>query len=152
MDAVEGATRDEVADREDDGLAVVVGGDEYELTAEMVDWRAEPPANVSAADFESGTVYVDTSLTDEIEAEGYARDVVRRIQEMRKRLDLAVDERIRTAVDVADGRVADLVDRHRDLDAAEDEDEGMALVEEWDVEGVAVTIGIDRLEATEPAA
>jgi isoleucyl-tRNA synthetase len=126
----------------------------------MVEWVAEPPEHVSGAEFESGTVYVDTSLTEEIEAEGYARDVVRRIQEMRKRLDLAVDEAIETAVDVDDERVAALVDRHRDLIAEETrtesfvdvDDDGMALVEEWEVEGIAVTIGIDRLEATEPAA
>ncbi|WP_372911251.1 isoleucine--tRNA ligase [Salinigranum sp.] len=158
MSAVEGATRDELVG---DTLSVMVDGDEYELTAEMVEWRSEPPERVSGADFESGTVYVDTSLTDEIEAEGYARDVVRRIQEMRKRLDLAVDEEIHTAIEVDDDRVASLVDRHRDLIAEEtrteafvdlDADETMDLVEEWDVEGISVTIGIDRLEAAEPAA
>ncbi|WP_380681650.1 isoleucine--tRNA ligase [Salinigranum sp. GCM10025319] len=161
MSAVEGATRGGLGSDDDDheGLSVVVDGDEYALTSEMVEWRAEPPENVSGADFESGTVYVDTSLTEEIEAEGYARDVVRRIQEMRKRLDLAVDEAINTAVDVDDDRVADLVDRHRDLIAEEtrtesfvDAAEGMDLVEEWDVEGVAVTIGIERLEAEQRAA
>jgi isoleucyl-tRNA synthetase len=156
MTAVEGATRDEFGE----SLSVTVDGDEYDLTPEMVEWVAEPPEHVSGAEFESGTVYVDTSLTEEIEAEGYARDVVRRIQEMRKRLDLAVDEAIETAVDVDDERVAALVDRHRDLIAEETrtesfvdvDDDGMALVEEWEVEGIAVTIGIDRLEATEPAA
>jgi isoleucyl-tRNA synthetase len=158
MAAVEGATRDELGD-----LVVDVDGEAYELSEEMVAWHAEPPEHVSAADFESGTVYVDTELDEALEAEGYARDVVRRVQEMRKRLDLAVDERIHTAVDVADDRVSELVDRHRDLiaeetrtaafvDLADHGREGMALVEEWDVEGVTVTIGIDRLEATEPAA
>jgi isoleucyl-tRNA synthetase len=131
----------------------------------MVSFRAEPPEDVASADFDlaldgdrtGGTVYVDTSLTDDIEAEGYARDVVRRIQEMRKRLDLDVDERIRTRIDVDDDRVAGFVDDHRDLIAEEtrtavfdaDADD---LVEEWDVEGVAVTIGIERLEAEQRAA
>jgi isoleucyl-tRNA synthetase len=62
-------------------------------------------------------------------------------------------------VDVADDRIADLVDRHRDLIAEEtrtetfvDSVEEMALVEEWDVESVSITIGIDRPEATERAA
>jgi isoleucyl-tRNA synthetase len=118
----------------------------------MVAFEAEPPANVSGADFEGGSVYVDTSLTDEIEAEGYARDVVRRVQQMRKELDLEVDEPIRTALSVGDDRVAGFVDEHRELiaeetrtaefvdatDAGED-----ALVEEWDVEGVAVTIAVE---------
>jgi isoleucyl-tRNA synthetase len=154
MTAVDGATREELGD-----LVVAVDGEEYELTDDMLEWHSETPDDVSAADFESGTVYVDTALTDEIEAEGYARDVVRRVQEMRKRLDLAVDEEIRTAVAVDDDRVSELVDRHRDLIAEETRTEtfvdsagGMDLVEEWDVEGVSVTIGIDRLEAEQRTA
>jgi isoleucyl-tRNA synthetase len=71
---------------------------------------------------------------------------------MRKELDLEVDEPIRTALSVGDDRVAGFVDEHRELiaeetrtaefvdatDAGED-----ALVEEWDVEGVAVTIAVE---------
>jgi isoleucyl-tRNA synthetase len=151
MDAVEGKTRAEVEG------GVDVDGETHELTDEMVSYEAEPPEHVSAAEFEGGTVYVDTELTDDIEAEGYARDVVRRIQEMRKRLDLDVESEIDTAVDVADERVAEFVDRHRDYVASEtrsreytDEkpaEGGWELVEEWDVEGVAVTIGVDPVDA-----
>ncbi|WP_248896457.1 isoleucine--tRNA ligase [Haloplanus halobius] len=166
MAAIKGRRRDELADGDETPYAVTVDGEQYDLTEEMVSFRAEPPENVASAEFDadidggdesaSGTVYVDTSLTDDIEAEGYARDVVRRIQEMRKRLDLDVDERIRTRIDIDDDRVADLVDRHRDLIAEEtrtaafdaDADD---LVEEWDVEGVAVTIGIEQLDAEQTA-
>ena len=147
MDKVEGKTRAELGD------GVEVDGDVHELTDEMVSYEAEPPEHVSAAAFDGGTVYVDTELTDDIEAEGYARDVVRRIQEMRKRLDLDVEREIHTAVDVADDRVAGFVDRHREYVASEtrsrelrDEkpvDGEWELVAEWDVEGVAVTIGVE---------
>ncbi|WP_129115784.1 isoleucine--tRNA ligase [Halegenticoccus tardaugens] len=193
MGAVQGKTRDEIES------GVTVDGETYDLTDEMVAYRAEPPADVSGAEFEGGSVYVDTALTEDIEAEGYARDVVRRVQEMRKQLDLDVEERIRTRLDVADERVRELVDRHRefvaeetrtaefvdepsdvgdvvadvDLDGDEtvsdvdlddddvvsnfdlDGDEAVSnfdLVETWDVEGVTVTIGIQRLEAEEQAA
>jgi isoleucyl-tRNA synthetase len=153
MEAVEGKTRAEVEG------GVEIDGETYDLTEEMVRYEAEPPAHISGADFEGGTVYVDTELTDEIEAEGYARDVIRRIQEMRKRLELDVDAEIDTYVDVADGRVADFVDRHRDVVAEEtrtrefvagDElgaESERALVEEWDVEGVTVTIGVEPVDA-----
>jgi isoleucyl-tRNA synthetase len=162
MSAVAGTRREELAA---DDFTVTVDGEAYELTDEMVSFRAEPPENVASADFDvevdgdrtGGTVYVDTSLTDEIESEGYARDVVRRIQEMRKRLDLDVDERIRTRIEVDDDRVAGFVDEHRDLIAeetrtAEFDADADDLTEEWDVEGVAVTIGIERLEAEQRAA
>jgi isoleucyl-tRNA synthetase len=158
MDAVEGARRDEL--ESDGSLYVTVGDDEYELTDEMVEFVAEPPENVSAAEFDGGTVYVDTSLTEAIEAEGYARDVVRRIQEMRGQLDLDVDEQIRTALDVDDDRVAGFVDEHREVIAEEtrtaefvDADEvADGLVEGWDVEGVTVTIAIEPASPEQRAA
>jgi isoleucyl-tRNA synthetase len=160
MQAVQGQTRDALTS--DGSLAVELDGETYELDDEMVEFRAEPPENVAGAAFDRGTVFVDTSLTEEIEAEGYARDIVRRVQEMRKQLDLDVEENIRTALVVEDDRVADLVARHTDFIAEEtrttefaeetpDEDE-FDLVEEWDVEGVDVTIGIERLEAEQRAA
>ncbi|SFG76788.1 Isoleucyl-tRNA synthetase [Halopelagius inordinatus] len=152
MEAVRGLRRAEVES------GVDVDGETYDLTDEMVEYVAEPPEDVSEAEFENGAVYVDTALTEDIEAEGYARDVIRRVQEMRKQLDLDVEEEIRTSIDVADDRIAELVDRHREYVAEETrtaeyvaEDDQMDLVEEWTVEGVAVTIGIDRLE-TEPTA
>jgi isoleucyl-tRNA synthetase len=150
MRAVEGATRASLS--EAGTLSVSVDGDEYELDESMVEFVAEPPEHVSGADFETGSVYVDTSLTDDIESEGYARDVVRRIQQMRKDLDLDVDEPIRTSVSVADERVAGFVDDHRELIAEETRTEAFvdtgttgedALVEEWDVEGVTVTIAVE---------
>jgi isoleucyl-tRNA synthetase len=162
MTAVEGRRREDLAA---DDRVVTVDGEAYELTDEMVSFRAEPPEDVAGADFglpldgsrTGGTVYVDTSLTDDIESEGYARDVVRRIQEMRKRLDLDVEERIRTRVEVDDDRVAGFVDDHRELIATETrtaafDADADGLVEEWDVEGVGVTIGIERLEAEPRAA
>jgi isoleucyl-tRNA synthetase len=152
MEAVQGRTRAEVE------AGVEVDGETYDLTEEMVEYVAEPPEDVSEADFEGGAVYVDTSLTEEIEAEGYARDVIRRVQEMRKRLDLDVEEEIHTSIDVADDRVASLVDRHREFIAEEtrtaeyvDRDGEMDLVEEWTVEDVSVTIGVERIEAEQTA-
>ncbi|MFB6195122.1 MAG: isoleucine--tRNA ligase [Haloplanus sp.] len=166
MAAVEGATRDELGE----DRTVTADGETYDLDESMVEFRAEPPENVQAADVDGlrsvggedagATVYVDTSLTEDIESEGYARDVIRRIQEMRKRLDLDVDERINTSLEVADDRVASLVDRHRDHIAEETRTaefvdpgdvEEFDLVEEWEVEGVTVTIGLQRVEAEREA-
>ncbi|WP_241881494.1 class I tRNA ligase family protein [Halorubrum sp. Ib24] len=149
MDAVQGATRAAV-----EGGAVAVDGEPVDLDDAMVEYVAEPPENVSGVDFDGGTVYVDTSLTPEIESEGYARDVIRRIQEMRKELDLDVEARIRVGVAVDDDRIAGFVDEHADLIAGEvradewldepsDAAETDGLVEEWDVEDVVVTIGIE---------
>ena len=148
MAAVEGASREELS--AEGTLSVVVDADELELYAEMVEFVAEPPEGIAAAEFEGGTVYVDTELTEDVESEGYARDVVRRIQEMRKQLDLDVEAEIRTRIDVDDDRIAGFVDDNRDYIAEETRTAAFAddvdgHVEEWDVEGVAVTIGIEEV-------
>ena len=147
MEAVEGLSRAEVES------GVAVDGETYDLTDEMVSYRAEPPEHVSGADFEGGTVYVDTELTDDIESEGYARDVIRRIQEMRKQLDLDVEAEIDVSLAVDDERVAGFVAENSDLIAEEvrarEFDLGSAegeTVETWDVEDVSVTIAVTQLD------
>ncbi len=125
------------------------------LTAEMVEFVVEPPEGVEGVPFdvegdERGVVYVDTGLTEDIESEGYAREVVRRVQEMRKELALDVEEEIRVELDVADERVADLVDRRRELVAEEVRAAEFGAVEDghrrtWTVEGVDVEVAIEPL-------
>ena len=132
----------------------------YEIAARHVTFTEALPAGVFAAPMKDATVYVDVTLTPALEAEGYAREVIRRIQEMRRQLDLNVDDYIVAAVDVADGRVAALIGedvwkneiagevraaaltvRHTD---GERPGESFALEKDWDVEGVQMQIGISR--------
>ncbi|MFA9517856.1 isoleucine--tRNA ligase [Halopenitus sp. H-Gu1] len=145
MDALAGATREMVENGE-----ITIDGEPVDLTAEMVEYVATPPENVWGVDFEDGTVYVDTELTDDIEAEGYARDVIRRTQQMRKDLELDVDAEISLGVAIDDERVSSLVEDHHDLIAEEtrasewlEDPEAAAHTETWEIEGIDVTIGID---------
>ena len=100
-----------------------------------------------------GRVYVDTELTDELEAEGYAREVIRRVQEMRKELDLDVEQAIRLDVQVFDERVGELVARHEELIAEEVRAADLGAVDdgherEWDVEGVTMRLVVEPLAET----
>ncbi|GGM58242.1 isoleucyl-tRNA synthetase [Halarchaeum rubridurum] len=128
---------------------------DVQLTPEMVSFREETPDDVAAAAFEGGTVYVDTELDDDLEAEGYAREVVRRAQELRKDLDLDMEAEVRLDVLVFDDRVAELVSEREDLIAEEvrarefeevDPDDANTAVEEYDdVEGVRMRIGVQKV-------
>jgi isoleucyl-tRNA synthetase len=128
-------------------------GRDVELTAEMVEFNTETPGGVEGTAFsvdgeDRGVVYVDTTLTEDIESEGYAREVVRRVQEMRKDLDLDIEAEIRVDLEVGDDHVADLVRRHEDLVASEVRAAGFGPVEdgharEWDVEGTDMRITIE---------
>ncbi len=131
------------------------GGKEYRISPEMVEFRELPPKNLSAAEFSRGYVYVDVALTPELEAEGYAREIIRRIQEMRKELDLRVEDQIRAVVDIESKPILDLALPRKDHIASEVRagqfELGLGLelkgrlVKDWDIEGVCIRIGIDRI-------
>ncbi|WP_232703199.1 isoleucine--tRNA ligase [Halobacterium wangiae] len=125
-------------------------GEDVELDDEMVEFVEETPEGVAGADFESGTVYVDTELTEDVESEGYAREVIRRVQEMRKDLDLEMDAKIRLDVAVFDERVGRLVAEHEALIKEETRARELGEVEdgyreEWDVEGVKLALEVEEL-------
>ncbi len=132
-------------------------GMDVELTEEMVTIVTETPDDVSATEFEAldsnGVVYVDTELTGDIESEGYAREVIRRIQEMRKELELDIEEEIAVELTIADDRVSDLVNEHEELIAREVRADTFESVdgghrETWTVEGVEMEIAIKPLQET----
>jgi len=131
-------------------------GREVELTPEMVEFVTETPEGVEGTEFRvgseaGGVVYVDTELTDAIEAEGYAREVIRRVQETRKQLDLDVDSEVVLELDVADDRVADLVRDHEALIAGETQAEFGEVTdgsrETYEIEGVEMTIAVAPVDA-----
>ena len=83
--------------------------DGYRITEKHVVFNEKLPENVFSAQMSGATVCVDTTLTDDLEAEGFAREIIRRIQEMRRQLDLKVEEYITAAVTINDSRIAGLV-------------------------------------------
>ncbi|AFZ72881.1 isoleucine--tRNA ligase [Natronobacterium gregoryi] len=127
----------------------------------MVSFVTETPDDIAGTAFglngdDRGVVYVDASLTENIESEGYAREVIRRVQEMRKDLELDVEERIALDLAIDDDRVAELVDDREDLIREEVRADELRAVEdgdghrkEWDVEGVTMEIAVEPLAAAE---
>jgi isoleucyl-tRNA synthetase len=126
----------------------------YDIPLDMVEFLEKIPENLVAADFSSGTVYVDVTLTEDLKAEGYAREVIRRIQDMRKEMDLRVEEEIEASVRLDDEEVAGLLERMKDYIAgevrarrlqvgSEVEVEG-SLVKDWSIEDLEMTIGVLR--------
>jgi isoleucyl-tRNA synthetase len=128
-------------------------GESVDLSAEMLEFVRQPPADVAGAEFDGGTVYVDASLTADIESEGYAREIIRRVQEMRKDLDLDLEARIHLDVAVFDERVARLVSEREDLVAEEVRADRLGAVESPDaerqaeIEGVRVDLAVRAVES-----
>jgi len=146
----------------DAGKTFTLGGgkESFEIGDEHVTFTEQLPSDLFSAPMTDGTVYVDVALTPELEAEGYAREVIRRIQDMRKQLDLAVEDNINVEASVGDKRILALLMGNAIIAMISDEVRAKffgfskdgsspdaakyASVKEWDVEGVAMTIGISK--------
>ncbi len=105
--------------------------------------------DIEPVEFSDGTVFIDFNVTPEIEAEGYARELIRRIQQMRKDMKLNVEQFIECQVS-AEERLVGLFETWKDHISNEvrakslvftDSPEG-AQVKTWDVTGKDITIGI----------
>jgi isoleucyl-tRNA synthetase len=95
------------------GLSVTVqpadDGPEVELLPEETDVRLHGREGYALAEERGLVVAVDVELTPELEREGLARDLVRRIQALRKEADYDLDDRIVTYYE-ADDEITSVLD------------------------------------------
>ncbi|MCS7131725.1 MAG: DUF5915 domain-containing protein, partial [Hadesarchaea archaeon] len=77
-----------------------VDGRKVRITKEDVDFEEVLPEGYVSAEVEVGKVMLDARLTPELKAECLARELVRRLQTMRKELDLAMEERVDVEIGV----------------------------------------------------
>ena len=100
-------------------------------------------------DFGEGDLFVDPTVTPEIEAEGWGRDLIRAIQQMRKNMKLNVEEFIFCDVK-ADARLVELFKSWQDHICGEvrakqitftDEPAG-ERVDTLEINGTTIVVGV----------
>jgi len=77
-------------------ITLEVAGEAVELAPETILVSTEPLPGLAVAADKYITVGIDATLTPELKAEGLAREVVRRVQEMRKNAGFNIEDRITT--------------------------------------------------------
>ena len=100
------------------GDKVVADGielNEDEYTERLVAANPESTARIDGLD---GLVVLDMTLTEELEAEGWAADVIRGLQDARKATGLEVSDRISVVLSVPEEK-KEWAERHRELIAGE---------------------------------
>ena len=132
-------------------LRLEVAGEEVELSPDEVLVREEPRAGLAVASERSLTVAVDVAITPELVAEGRAREVVRRVQSLRKEAGLNLDDRIITTYQ-AEGPLAEAIAAWQAFIAAETlsvelragpPEEGATVVEDR-IDGQLLKVGIRK--------
>jgi len=95
------------------------------------------------------TVVIDTNLTEELIEEGYVREIVSKIQSMRKEADFEVMDRISVYVDNSD-KIFGVIERNADeIKEAVLADliilgEMKGFTKEWNINGEHVTMGVAK--------
>ncbi|RLF25475.1 MAG: isoleucine--tRNA ligase, partial [Thermoplasmata archaeon] len=111
--------------------------------------------NKEMVDVESkeGFLLLDVVQTPELIAEGVSREIVRRIQSMRKGLDLAIEDRISTKIMVDNAELRETLEDWKNYIAEETRSKEIEftakpegnLVKSWKLNDTEVTIGITKI-------
>jgi len=88
---------------------------EIRITPEMVIFERNVPELYKETEFKGGLVYLNTERSEELEAEGYARELMRKVQSLRKDAGLEKTDRIVLHLQVPDNWKAALVKFESDI-------------------------------------
>ena len=148
LDNVDGnAAMDEV--NETGALKLDVNGQEITLFREdlLID-TAQIEGYVSEND-NGITVVLDTNLTEELLEEGFVREIISKIQTMRKEADFEVMDRIRVTYDGTE-KAETIFEKYSTVISGEVLADSLVkaqpagYVKEWKINGEAVTMGVEK--------
>ena len=126
----------------------------------MISFDRQVPEGVKMIQTPHGTLFVDMRITPEVKAEGFSREIIRRIQQMRKDIDLPVEDFVRTAIRVR-AELAEMIKSQKGHIATETRSRVLRVDQadvneeygvEWNVEGETMLIGITPLHMGEAIA
>jgi isoleucyl-tRNA synthetase len=138
----------------DKSYTLKVNDRDYKVTGQMVSFKEEMPENFAMGSFDEGRVHIDLTIPKELVREGFVREIVRRLQEMRKRLDLPVDAFVEAYVTVPDPQKLEWLEDERDYLMEEVRAEALHILrpdqerpkanaeENWQIEGHTFQMGL----------
>ncbi|MBW3571057.1 MAG: isoleucine--tRNA ligase [Gemmatimonadetes bacterium] len=141
--------------RRGEPLKVQADGEAFDVIAEHFDIVQSARGSFATADEAGFTVALDPTITPELRLEGLARELVNRVQNLRKETGLEVQDRIRLGI-FGDGEILDVSREWGEFVAGETlateletgsvtDFEGYDASREVDLDGVAGTVAIARV-------
>ncbi len=128
------------------------GMDEAEVTPAEVDIETVPREGLVTAEEGGLRVALDTALDPALRREGAVRELVHRIQNLRKDRGLAITDRVRLELGLS-GPLAEAAREHQEFIAEEVLARDLTLAgpdeaaESWEVEGERVTVALERIDS-----
>ncbi|MFH1642164.1 MAG: isoleucine--tRNA ligase [Nanoarchaeota archaeon] len=91
-----------------------IGEEKFNIVKEHIIVETTVPSGYQEMEFKSGYLYLNSKLNDELEAEGYAREVMRRVQSLRKKAGMQKTDSI-TLYIKTDSDTVDMLSKHEKL-------------------------------------
>jgi isoleucyl-tRNA synthetase len=123
----------------------IMKGDTIVETAEKEGYKVASEGDIA--------LVLDITMTDALRSEGMARELIRRIQEMRKTINFNLEDFVETTI-ALDEKTKALVEAQKDLIASETRSKALAfgavdekesdstIVREWNIDGKKIKIGV----------
>ena len=128
-------------------LVLELNGEATDITPELVSSSVSAKEGFDVALEDGVCVILDTQVTEDLKAEGLARELVSKIQQMRKSRDFEMMDRIRIFLD-ADGEVKKAAELFRDYIMSEtlaDELTEKSCPETFDINGHKTGIDVEKI-------
>ncbi|MCR8454564.1 MAG: isoleucine--tRNA ligase [Crenarchaeota archaeon] len=128
-----------------------IHGNEVIIEPDDLEVNLKQHEGLSIVEFKYGHLAITTELDEELLAEGLAKDVVRRIQQMRKEMSLNIEDFIKVYINAPEDFLT-LIKRHLNYIMNETRateivfGEPVGFVKEWDIEDYSVKIGVEKVQ------
>ncbi len=134
-------------------VTITLGNDTWEFTADEINVGEISKEGFSMGSSRGVTVFVKTKITKELELEGLAREIVRRIQDMRKSADLAFTDKIILLVETKSNNLKQAFKKHSEYILSETQTvqtvktmEAPDFEQEWDIGSEKLLLKIKKSE------
>jgi isoleucyl-tRNA synthetase len=151
VSAIETMDKDKLYEnlKQKEKFKIKVNKEEILLTMKDFEIIESEKQEIARTEVEGIILFLDTDLTPELKAEGLAREIVRRIQSMRKELDLDVEDKILTQIKVDKDKTKTLKswenyikNETRSKEISFTDNPVGKLVKKWKIDELEAVIGI----------
>ena len=128
-------------------ITLNIAGEDKDITPEMVDVRINAKEGFDAAFMNNNFVIIDTVLTDDLINEGIVRELISKVQNLRKEKDFNVVDRIKL---IYSGDIAYIIDNYKEIimkeTLANEIEVNDKLTKEYDLNGKIVKLDVKKID------
>ena len=128
-------------------ITLSIAGEDKEITPEMVDIRINAKEGFDAAFMNNNFVIIDTVLTDELINEGIVRELISKVQNLRKEKNFNVTDRIKL---IYSGDIGYIIDNYKEIIMKETLSNEIEvddkLTNEYDLNGKTVKLNVKKID------